>query len=405
MNTVAHDIEKTERETGGLLARGFALFVDWAFGMVVAVFIMMIGGIFIIISSKNPADGSEFILPWLVAYPICWFLLVLSKDWIWPGQGLGKRFTGLVCCTKSNMPITRLHCVVRGLTKLFSWILGLVLVAFIVYELLKHAGLSMHEQYIIRLLLAPVVCFSALFFDGISIPFNKGRRGISDLLSGTRVLKKRLIEKNPLGHCAVILVCIFSESVFAGEVSPIYQPHQFPPGFSIQLPSLWIPLDEKTNLFIDTNAEEVAKHHMHYKGTRARRVIYRANTQLSDTYAAISIESKPNPFSSQELAGYSDEDLQNISEILRDGTIQTLNWHNIKLLEFSSAKKLLIDGIPAIKFGYRREGTKGVLQVRVLSFIVKDKNVLITLSYREKDETIWVPIISHVEGSIRISKM
>lgn len=125
-------------------------------------------------------------------------------------------------------------------------------------------------------------------------------------------------------------------------------------------------------------------------------------------YARILVETEygsPGQFMSLnfDVASYSQAEISEISEMLKQQMTAGLDKNNIKILSWYPLKMERINGMSTIHISYKRQLTnKPPVMVHIYSFHNYDRLLKLTLSYRLEESAMWASDFEKVLKSFRI---
>ena len=171
-------------------------------------------------------------------------------------------------------------------------------------------------------------------------------------------------------------------------------------GASIEVPKNLIVLSNNKRATIDTSVEA--------KGGRQTESALSFAANLYDDrgkiIALVNARFYPdNPITQMEARQATPSDLKEIDEIFRKNTEFHLNAMGIRLLNWYGSKMQVINGLYVFIHEHQNSGAgdSGVTRIRGVRVWRSPRSFTVTLSYRESDSTILLPIIDYVTNSIR----
>lgn len=171
-------------------------------------------------------------------------------------------------------------------------------------------------------------------------------------------------------------------------------------GASIEVPRNWVVLSGNQRTTIDTFVEA--------KGYRQTESTLSFAANLYDdqgkTMALINVRFYPdNPITQSEARQVTTSDIEEIDAGIRKITEPPLTAMGVTVLRWYESKMQLINGLYALIHEHQHSGAgdAGVTRVRGVRIWSSPRSFTVTLSYRERDAAMLLPIINYMTNSLR----
>jgi hypothetical protein len=171
-------------------------------------------------------------------------------------------------------------------------------------------------------------------------------------------------------------------------------------GASIEVPKNWVVLSGNQRTTIDTFVEA--------KGYRQTESTLSFAANLYDdrgkTVALVNARFYPdNPITQTEARQVTPADLREIDVQMRKVAEAPLKAMGVKMLNWYGSKMQVINGLYVLVHEHQHSGAgdAGVTRVRGLRVWRSPRSFTVTLSYRERDAVMLLPIIDYMTNSLR----
>lgn len=171
-------------------------------------------------------------------------------------------------------------------------------------------------------------------------------------------------------------------------------------GASIEIPKNWVVLSGNQRTTIDTFVEA--------KGYRLTESTLSFAANLYDdkgkTRALMNARFYPeNPITQSEARQATAADLKDIDVELRKVAEVPLKAMGVRMLNWYGSKMQVINGLYVLVHEHQHSGAgdSGVTRVRGVRVWRSPRSFTVTLSYRERDAAMLLPIIDYMTNSIR----
>lgn len=171
-------------------------------------------------------------------------------------------------------------------------------------------------------------------------------------------------------------------------------------GASIEVPKNWVVLSGNQRTTIDTFIEAKG-----YRQTEST-LTFSANLydDLGKTIALVNARFYPdNPITQAEARQLTAADLKEIDAEMRKVVEAPLKAMGVRLLNWYGSKVQVINGLYVVVHEHQTSGAgnAGETRVRGLRVWKSPRSFTVTLSYRERDATMLLPIIDYMTKSLR----
>lgn len=194
------------------------------------------------------------------------------------------------------------------------------------------------------------------------------------------------------------LVLAFVESPAWGASNFIRVP--LGKGASIEAPKNWVVLSGNQRTTIDTFVEA--------KGYRKTESTLSFAANLYDdrgkTIALVNARFYPdNPITQADARQVTSADLKEIDAEMRKVAEAPLKAMGVRMLNWYGSKMEVINGLYVLVHEHQHSGAgdAGVTRVRGLRVWRSPRSFTVTLSYRERDATMLLPIVDYMTKSLR----
>jgi hypothetical protein len=172
-------------------------------------------------------------------------------------------------------------------------------------------------------------------------------------------------------------------------------------GLQIDVPLQWEPLPKEITTAIQTTANALMSNEGIDTRSDGSRLLLAYTSRPTTTYASVRIkEIMPASISPAELLAASNAEVTAVAQ----EWVQLMSGAMIKQKQdFQPGAKTtreLVSGHPALVFRYRRLGEGGIVAVEQIRIMTSNREVSVTLSYREAEELLWRPVIENIRRSI-----
>ncbi len=171
-------------------------------------------------------------------------------------------------------------------------------------------------------------------------------------------------------------------------------------GASIEVPKNWVVLSGNQRTTIDTFVEA--------KGYRQTESTLNFAANLYDdrgkTLALVNARFYPdNPITQAEARQVTSADLKEIDVEMRKAAEPPLKAMGARMLNWYGSNMRVINGVYVLVHEHQHSGAgdAGVTRVRGLRVWRSPRSFTVTLSYRERDATLLLPIIDYMTNSLR----
>lgn len=191
-----------------------------------------------------------------------------------------------------------------------------------------------------------------------------------------------------------------SPQAIESKFSQVILPH----GVSVKIPKTWWLIGGDLNAALETFSETMIDLSGLDIPNFKETTLIRANSMPRTTYASISVTASDAEFKAEELRVLTKEELRIAGLEMRKMMNTLLKQGGDKIESFDPLTVVELDNVYGLDLNYQRSGPKGSVVVKATRYIVGDKEINITTSYRKKESTIWKPIILTIHNSININK-
>lgn len=177
---------------------------------------------------------------------------------------------------------------------------------------------------------------------------------------------------------------------------------KLPLGVSVEVPKNWRILDKETNSTIETAAEATLNLTNVDVQSGKKVNLFRANSVPQTTYASIAINATDSEFDPAEFENPSDDELKELTPVLKETLEKSLPKQELKILEFYDGRLEFVNAHPALVIEYKRAGPQGPVIVQMTRLLLKRKEISVNLAYRESEAQLWKPIIQYIRKSLTV---
>lgn len=171
-------------------------------------------------------------------------------------------------------------------------------------------------------------------------------------------------------------------------------------GASIEVPKNWVVLSGNHRTTIESFVEA--------KGYRQTESTLSFAANLYDdrgkTVALVNVRFYPdNPITQAEARQATPTDLSDIDVEIRKAAEASLKAMGVRMLNWYGSKMQVINGLYALIHEHQHSGAgdAGVTRIRGVRVWRSPRSFTVTLSYRERDATMLLPIIDYMTNSLR----
>lgn len=171
-------------------------------------------------------------------------------------------------------------------------------------------------------------------------------------------------------------------------------------GASIEIPRNWVVLSGNQRTTIDTFVEA--------KGYRLTESTLSFAANLYDdrgkTLALVNARFYPeNPITQSEARQVTTADLKEIDVEMRKAAEAPLKAMGVRMLNWYGSKMQAVNGLYVLVHEHQHSGAgdAGVTRVRGIRVWRSPRSFTVTLSYRERDAAMLLPIIDYMTNSLR----
>ena len=171
-------------------------------------------------------------------------------------------------------------------------------------------------------------------------------------------------------------------------------------GASIEVPKNWVVLSGNHRTTIDSFVEA--------KGYRQTESMLSFAANLYDdrgkTIALVNARFYPdNPITQAEARQATSADLKEVDVEMRKAVEAPLKAMGVRMLTWYGSKMQVINGLYVLVHEHQHSGAgdAGVTRVRGVRVWRSPRSFTVTLSYRERDATMLLPIIDYMTNSLR----
>lgn len=197
----------------------------------------------------------------------------------------------------------------------------------------------------------------------------------------------------------ILTLALFLSAETWGSASNFTQV-KLPLGLTLKVPSNWWVLGKELNKTIDTSVEAIVDLSGLEMPQEKDVVLLRANSMPRSTYANVSVSAGDAEFEEGDLRSLSRDHLADMEPIMKKLLADLLIQSGWKIEKFEPIKIVELDGFYGLQMNYQRSGPKGSVIVTQTRYVMNDKEINITLSYRKKESGIWKPIITYISKSV-----
>jgi len=175
-------------------------------------------------------------------------------------------------------------------------------------------------------------------------------------------------------------------------------------GLQVDVPLQWEPLPEELTTAIRTTANALMSNEGVDTGSDGSRLLVAYTSRPTTTYAAVRVkEIVPASVSPAELLAASDAEVAAVAQELVQIMSGPMAKQNQDMQPGATTTRELISGHPALVFRYRRLGGEGgPVAVEQIKIMTPNREILVTLSYREAEGVLWKPVVENIRRSIKI---
>lgn len=174
-------------------------------------------------------------------------------------------------------------------------------------------------------------------------------------------------------------------------------------GIEIDVPVQWEPLPKELTTAIRTTAEAVMANEGVDSGSQNEKLLVAYTSRPATTYASLRVKQiTPPSLTPAELLAASDVEVASVGPELARLIAKPMAKQGQDLQPGATASRELIAGHPALVFRYRRLGEKGIVVVEQIKVMTSNREIAVTLSYRESEAVLWRPVIENIRRSIKV---
>jgi hypothetical protein len=174
-----------------------------------------------------------------------------------------------------------------------------------------------------------------------------------------------------------------------------------PEGVTIEVPRSWRRLGAAEEEMIATGVS-AGLDVMGLSDRGQNRVLLNTVAVPATMFALVRVSVDP-PVPRDEIDGFSEADLRGLSLQMRPLMEQMTRLGGERLLEYYGVRTDLVAGQPTVVTEYRRTGRDGPVLVQINQIFVSTRTIVVQLSYREREQAVWKPILARVRASIRLA--
>lgn len=206
-----------------------------------------------------------------------------------------------------------------------------------------------------------------------------------------------------IGIASVLLSTPFlTASVYAASN---YVLVPLPQGVSVQLPKNWTVLTANQRVTLDTAVEAILEK-IKTDGPRPTMPFAANYFDANDKVAIIfNVRYVADATLTQaEASTFTSEEMRELGETFRQQASMEIHAVGNSLIEWRGTRKVTINGLTAFITEYRRTSPQKVpFRAQLVRVLNGSKSFEVTVSYREGQDVLLVPIVDKVIGSIRQS--
>jgi hypothetical protein len=180
---------------------------------------------------------------------------------------------------------------------------------------------------------------------------------------------------------------------------------KLPRGVEVQIPKGWRVVGRDYNQLIETAADAAVELSDIDVGDAKSVNLIVSTSMPRTTYAALRIDSLIPPSATpQEVKRISKNELKELSLYMKLQLKKLLPYQGNQLLNFYGVHIGQISGYPALITTYRRSGPKGPVIVEINQIFTGNQELIVTLSYRESEKVIWLPVFKKIRNTIKVKQ-
>jgi hypothetical protein len=172
-------------------------------------------------------------------------------------------------------------------------------------------------------------------------------------------------------------------------------------GASIEVPKNWTVLSENGRVAIDTFVEAKGFRQTESTLNFAAKVFDDRDTIMALVNARFYPDNTATQAQAKQLTA---SDIETIDAGIRKATDAPLNAMGLRMTHWYGSKMQVINGLRVYVHEHQTSGAPeaGPTRVRGLRVWASPRSFTVTLSYRERDATLLLPIINYMASTIRL---
>lgn len=176
---------------------------------------------------------------------------------------------------------------------------------------------------------------------------------------------------------------------------------QLPRGVEVQLPAGWRVLNRDQTELISLSADSALELMGNVPDSDKESNLISALSTPASTYAAVRIDSwRPPSIPPQKLTRATSKDITNLQAEQLPLIQRMMTLQGNQLIGAIAISRESYSGFPALVTKYRRTGPQGPVSVCTIQIMTSRQEIIATLSYRESERAIWMPVIEKIRRSI-----
>lgn len=200
----------------------------------------------------------------------------------------------------------------------------------------------------------------------------------------------------------IILILATTFSLYGKESN--FKQVNLPLNVSLKIPKNWWFISGDLEATIATAGEAAVELAGLEVPDKKEITLIRANSMPRSTYASIAITAVDADFTKDDLQQLKKASLAALTAQMKPLIERLLKQGGYILERFEQVEVVTHNDSVGLRVQYQRSGPKGSVVISQTSYIVKTKEIGITISYRKKENAIWKPILILMERSIAFKK-
>ncbi len=200
--------------------------------------------------------------------------------------------------------------------------------------------------------------------------------------------------------CCVLCVVLLPTAFAANNFVPIRLPH----GVQIELPRNWEVLSKNQLITLDSATQSLTEKIGMFDASSDLNFGANYYDEAGKTAALMNIRYYQDLEISQADARAADQsDIRELDRELHESNMRALQLANMRVLTWNGTNKQVINDIITFVTEYKRSSLQnnGNIKVRLVRVFNRSKSFTLTISYREDQERLLLPICDRIISSLR----